>query len=251
MTIYQAVHQSTKGVLKCFIVWQWFLVFVLVARWREADAAGYFTDLTGLTGGASGVPTSVNSSGQVTGFIGSNYHGFLYSGGTFTDIGAKLGANAATMGFGINDSGQIAATPWFTADYTDGYLYSGGTNGTTQRILYSGSTTTGGQAAAIDSLGEVVGNGKSSSINGGNSTAYVANSSGVAQPLAFPTNIPQQPRGLLWLRFWCEPERRIRGRVAPMHRHDHQRASRTGHRRDSLELHMEQRVADLDPHRPP
>ena len=168
-------------------------VSLLLLAAGPAGATSYtFVDLGTLAGG-TGVPTGVNASGQVTGFLSSNHHGFLYSGGTFTDIGAKLGTNAATMGFGINDSGQIAATPWLTADYTDGYLYSGGTNGTTQRVLFSGTTVTGGQAAAIDSLGEVVGNGKSSSYNGGNSVAYVANSSAVAQPLAFPTNIPNSP----------------------------------------------------------
>jgi hypothetical protein len=81
---------------------------------------------------------------------GSGYHGFLYTGGTYTIVDDPLGVHS-TLAFGINNAGQIVGS------YTDsrgdhGFLNVGGTYTT---IDVPGAADTYPQA--INSVGQIVG----------------------------------------------------------------------------------------------
>jgi hypothetical protein len=113
-------------------------------------SATSFLDLSALDSDAQGQPTSVNASGQVTGFLSSNSHAFLYTGGSAGSL-ADIYSVTSNSGIGsaINDAGQIAA-----ASVAKAILYSGGTAGTAQTLTLSGSVL---RAYAIDAAGEVGG----------------------------------------------------------------------------------------------
>ena len=103
----------------------------------------------------SGVPTSVNSSGAVTGeAYGTKV--FLYTGGSAGMIYNIAGSNFgsyASQGNAIDNTGGIAAggIPPF-----NGYLYSGGTNGTSTTLAFPGESGANG-ATCINANGDVVG----------------------------------------------------------------------------------------------
>src|SRR5207302_313960 len=99
----------------------------------------------------------INAAGQIVGRYGLT--GFLYSGGTYTDINPPGGETfqGGTAAAGINDSGQIAG--WYTTGLNaftgfrqHGYVYSGGSYTTLDDPLASGAT----QANGINNFGTIV-----------------------------------------------------------------------------------------------
>jgi probable HAF family extracellular repeat protein len=151
----------------------------------QAGAADYFTDLSALDGSyTSGVPTGVNRTGAVTGQA-YGYHTFLYTGGSagmIYNIGPQVSTAMTGLNTGnaINDAGQIAAACYPTAH---GYLYSGGTGGTSTELLLPGAQTGGNAACGISNGGEVIGYVKNSD---GVQTAFVY-SGGTMYDLGGPT----------------------------------------------------------------
>ena len=143
-------HCSEKDALRCSDVVQ---SFPLLCPWRyvgvgATSAADYFVNLsTGLAGNTAGLPTSVNSSGAVTGGAYNTgtpelpaYNAFLYTGGsagTMNNISAQISSGTNVFGTAINDNGQMAAisTPF------NGYYYTGGTAGASTLLVEPGRTT--------------------------------------------------------------------------------------------------------------
>ena len=80
----------------------------------------------------------------------ASWHGFLYSGGSFTTIEFSFGAST-TQASGINDSGQIAGS--YLTGARHAFLYSGGSFTT---IDFPGASATNG--GGINNPGQIVGN---------------------------------------------------------------------------------------------
>jgi probable HAF family extracellular repeat protein len=94
----------------------------------------------------------INDSGQIVGYyVDSNpfYHGFLYSGGTYTTLDDPSARNTGgTFAEGINASGQTVGYYGGSVG-NHGFLYSGGTYTT----LDDPSATQGTYAYAINDAG--------------------------------------------------------------------------------------------------
>jgi probable HAF family extracellular repeat protein len=157
----------------------------LIALAGGIASAGYFTDLSDLDGSyTSGVPTGINRAGAVTGQAYS-YHTFVYTGGSagmIYNIGPQVSTALTGLNSGnaINDAGQIAASCYPTAH---GYLYSGGTSGTSTELMLPGAQTGSNAACGINNNGEVIGYAKNSD---GLQTAFVY-SGGTMYDLGGPT----------------------------------------------------------------
>jgi len=71
------------------------------------------TDLGTLPGSVLTESQGINASGQVVGdseATGGDFHAFLYSGGTMTDLNTRIAANSGwtlNFAYAINDAGQI------------------------------------------------------------------------------------------------------------------------------------------------
>jgi probable HAF family extracellular repeat protein len=85
-------------------------VLVLVTPSHSAYATEYAFTTFDVPGGNNTAAYGVNGAGQIVGSFASNsgtgVHGFLYSGGVFTQIDAP-GAEGSTQVFGANDLGQM------------------------------------------------------------------------------------------------------------------------------------------------
>jgi probable HAF family extracellular repeat protein len=107
-----------------------------------------------MPGPALGVGEAVNDSGQVTGYS-SPYttliaHGFIYSDGVMRDIGILGGSS---IGFDLNNAGQVAGHSQLTNGAWRAFLYSGGTM-TNLGTLPGGDYSS---ARGINNGGQVVG----------------------------------------------------------------------------------------------
>ncbi|MBV9203266.1 MAG: hypothetical protein JOY83_26710, partial [Alphaproteobacteria bacterium] len=124
----------------------------------SANAAAYtFTqiDVPGATAEAHGI----NDAGDIVGWFASTTgtHGFLDSGGSFTQIDAPpnpIAPNATdTMPSGINDAGQIVGTFNSISGGNHGFLYTGGSF---TQFDVPGATL-GTLAYGINNVGQIVG----------------------------------------------------------------------------------------------
>src|SRR5436190_4126075 len=100
----------------------------------------------------------INASGQIVGSYGDAsifYHGFLYSGGSYTTLDGPLSSGA--VAYGINDIGQVVG-----AYDRHGFLYSGASY-TTPDDPSTGSAAT--VARCINAAGQIVGDCLDASIN--------------------------------------------------------------------------------------
>src|SRR4029077_7209369 len=71
----------------------------------------------------------INASGDIVGYYqnsSTGYHGFLYSGGSYTTLDDSSGAAGSTLAHGINASGQIVGEYVDSGGTSHGFLYSGG-----------------------------------------------------------------------------------------------------------------------------
>jgi len=122
-----------------------------------AGAQGYtLTDL-----GASTYPSAINTSGQVTGSVGTR--AFVWQAGHFIDLGTLGGEYS--VGLAINDAGQVAGYSTKADGHYRAFLWSGGTMSDLGTL---GADYSAGYA--IDSLGRV---GGSSMTADGRSHAFV------------------------------------------------------------------------------
>src|ERR1035438_9058537 len=82
-------------------------------------------DPLATTGGTDA--SGINDLGQIVGSYGSfPYHGFLYSGGTYTPLNAP-GATNSTVAYDINNLGQIVGLYQDSSGAEHGFLYIGST----------------------------------------------------------------------------------------------------------------------------
>ena len=100
------------------------------------------------------IPEAVNDNGAVVGYYldtqYGNYHGFLYSGGTYTTIDDPEGT---TFCEGINNAGVITGVVEVSATETHGFTYS---NGAFTSFDYPGTSgVTSGQG--INNSNEITG----------------------------------------------------------------------------------------------
>jgi probable HAF family extracellular repeat protein len=137
---------------------------------------GAFTDLGAAAGpGTYSNAQAINNSGQIAGVFGGGsvtQHAFLYSAGTFNDLGAPPNMEIATA-YGINNSGQVVgwAEPSNSPDSDQAFLYSGGAFHTLGTLGGANSW-----AYAINDSGQVVGWADSSA---GNSRAFLYTNGGI------------------------------------------------------------------------
>jgi probable HAF family extracellular repeat protein len=117
----------------------------------------------------------INARGQIVGYYNDStgfFHGFVYSGGTFTTLDNPLGVGGTSL-TGINDAGEIVGL--YGDDIgTHGFLYSGGTFTTIDYPTSPGNT----RVYDISNSGQIVG--------------YYGDSHTIHGFLATPTNAHQK-----------------------------------------------------------
>ena len=136
--------------------------FVTTANAGKTNSSQYSFTQIDFPGAIDTWPSGINAAGQVVGYFdgADQPHGFIYSGGTFTEIPDVPGA-VQTYASGINAAGQIVGS--FVTDVIDpdtnhfsetthGFLYSAGIF---TQIDVPGSVETG--VAGINAAGEMTG----------------------------------------------------------------------------------------------
>jgi probable HAF family extracellular repeat protein len=98
--------------------------------------------------------TGINHYGQIVGYASNSQtnYAFLFQGGSLKNLGSLSGPTGVSMGFGINDSGQIVGTSTLANGSYVPFLYRNGI--VTQLGSTSGSLA---EALAINNLGQIVG----------------------------------------------------------------------------------------------
>src|SRR6185369_294249 len=118
-------------------------------------SSGGSSSSLGTLGGVDCYAYAMNDSGQITGHStfapGSNIsgHAFLYSAGTMTDLG---GSTIASVGFDVNNAGQVVGMANFDYGLPRAFRYSGGVM-TDLGTLSPGSS----RALLINDAGQVAG----------------------------------------------------------------------------------------------
>ena len=98
-------------------------------------------------------PSAINNNGQIVGYVGGyglSEHAFLYSNGTWQDLGSNIRAND------INDEGQIVLSP---ASGNSAFLYSNGATQNLNALITPSSGWHLSSATAINNVGQIVGRG--------------------------------------------------------------------------------------------
>lgn len=114
-----------------------------------AGALTYSVRQIDFPGASSTYAYGVNDAGDIVGDIGA--HGFVYTGGSFTQIDVSLPGATGTTAYGINNDGAIVGI--FAANHqTHGFL---DVNGNFSQIDVPGATAT--YAYGINDGGEIVG----------------------------------------------------------------------------------------------
>jgi probable HAF family extracellular repeat protein len=108
---------------------------------------------------------AVNDAGQIVGSAGSSTvtRGFLYSGGTMTDLGNLGGAVTNIQPNAINNKGQIVGVASTPQETGRAFLYSGGVMTDLNNLIDPALGWTLLIANGINYNGQIVGNGKSPS----------------------------------------------------------------------------------------
>jgi uncharacterized membrane protein len=118
------------------------------------------------------VATGVNGSGQIVGYAGVPFHGFLDTNGTFSDFSAA--GSLQTVATGINSAGQIVGyLQTLTVGALGGgnflgFLYQNGNFSTIADPMAATTRGEGTHAQGINDLGQIVGYfDGSQALNGG------------------------------------------------------------------------------------
>ena len=75
----------------------------------------------GTLGGPSSQAWSINESGEVSGAAtlspsSGETHAAIWEQGFWIDVGVNLGPNISSVGYGMNDKGQLVGNAWGLAD---------------------------------------------------------------------------------------------------------------------------------------
>jgi len=149
--------------------------------------AGTYSPLN-VPGATSTTPFSVNDVGLIVGGYNPGVHGFLYSGGNFSEVNASIPTFTAT---GINSSGVIAG--WYQASNCAAGAASCGlinNNGALTVLSPTGAHLT--IASGINNLGQVVGSFDANNIDHGfvytNGVYTILNAPGATNTDAYGIN---------------------------------------------------------------
>lgn len=115
----------------------------------------------GSFGGKVSIATDLNNVGQVVGHS-QNARGesraFIYSGGTLMDLGTLPGGTQS-FAYGVNNSGQVVGTSDSASSTLHAFLYSAGLMRDLNNLIPANSGWVLTEARAINSSGQIVGNG--------------------------------------------------------------------------------------------
>lgn len=115
----------------------------------------------GSFGGKVTIATDLNNVGHVVGHSQSargEYHAFIYSGGPLVDLGTLPGGSQS-FAYGINNSGQVVGASDSASSALHAFLYSGGLMRDLNTLIPANSGWVLTEARAINSGGQIVGNG--------------------------------------------------------------------------------------------
>jgi uncharacterized membrane protein len=142
----------------------------------SAIAASYTYTTIDFPGAAESGATGINNLGQIVGGYGcemtpSNcWHGFVYSGGTFTSL-TDTSATNGTLAYGINDNGVIVGAYDLNTDPEGGHTFEGAhafinIGGVFTTLDYPAADVTNTTASKVNNLGTIVGDYRTSSSAG-------------------------------------------------------------------------------------
>ena len=115
----------------------------------------------GSFGGKVTIATDLNNAGQVVGHSQNargESHAFIYSGGPLVDLGTLPGGTQS-FAYGINSSGHVVGASDFASSTLHAFLYSGGSMKDLNTLIPANSGWVLTEARAINSSGQIVGNG--------------------------------------------------------------------------------------------
>lgn len=115
----------------------------------------------GSFGGKVTIATDLNNVGHVVGHSQNargEYHAFSYSGGALVDLGTLPGGTQS-FAYGINNSGQIVGASDSASSTLHAFLHSGGSMKDLNTLIPANSGWVLTEARAINSSGQIVGNG--------------------------------------------------------------------------------------------
>jgi probable HAF family extracellular repeat protein len=107
------------------------------------------------------IATDLNNTGQVVGHSQNargEYHAFIYSGGALTDLGTLPGGTQS-FAYGINSSGQVVGASDSASSTLHAVLHSSGVMKDLNTLIPANSGWVLTEARAINSGGQIVGNG--------------------------------------------------------------------------------------------
>ena len=190
------------------------ILLVLCLLAQQARAVNYsVTDLGVLPGDRQTNATAINEAGQVVGIsqrlTGVSYvqfSAFLWqSDSGMTNLGDLPGGNDGSFAYGINDLGQVVGYSYAATGYGAFLWQSGaGMQDLNTMLDASGSGWSLGYASAINSKGQIVGNGTIS----GHVHAYLLT------PVPEPSTWALSAIGALGLFFMAQCQRRHRQKRA-------------------------------------
>ncbi|MFL5330023.1 MAG: hypothetical protein ACJ8C4_14050 [Gemmataceae bacterium] len=155
----------------------------LLASPSQASASVLYniTDI-GTLGGPECRARAINNFGQVTGdsqYSPGNYHAFIYSNASMTDLGNLPGSGTNSYGRGINDVGQVTGVAG-SGSTTKSFIYS---NGQMTSLGTLGGTFC--SAEAINNSGVITGGSFYSGLNSSHVFSYAT---GVMTDFGSPTS---------------------------------------------------------------
>jgi probable HAF family extracellular repeat protein len=115
----------------------------------------------GSLGGKLTIATDLNNVGHVVGHSQNSrgeYHAFSYSGGALVDLGTLPGGTQS-FAYGINNSGSIVGASDSASSTLHAFLHSGGSMKDLNTLIPANSGWVLTEARAINSSGQIVGNG--------------------------------------------------------------------------------------------